>query len=147
MAALLEPIAGYLLLAERLLAADKAFADAWNFGPWDDDAWPVERIADAMAQRWGGGATWFQDGQQSVHEAGLLNLDSSKARAELGWHPQLRLDIALEWLVDWYRAWQAGGEMHSVTLEQIAAYEKAGDEAAPSSPRSTRSPLENMSRK
>jgi CDP-glucose 4,6-dehydratase len=137
----LEPIAGYLLLAEKLLAGQKNFADAWNFGPWDDDAWPVERIATAMAQRWGGGAAWFQDGNESVHEAGLLKLDSSKARAELGWQPRLRLDAALEWLVDWYRAWQQGAEMQSFTLRQIEAYEKiavpsAGEEGAVREPAS-----------
>ena len=121
----LEPLKGYLLLAEKLLTGDKSFADAWNFGPWDDDAWPVERIATAMSARWGGGATWVQDGEPSVHEAGLLKLDSSKARAELGWQPRLRLGVALEWLVDWYKAFQAGEEMQSFTLDQIAAYESA----------------------
>ena len=125
----LEPLKGYLLLAEKLLTGDKSFADAWNFGPWDDDAWPVERIATAMSARWGGGATWVQDGEPSVHEAGLLKLDSSKARAELGWQPRLRLGVALEWLVDWYKAFQAGEEMQSFTLDQIAAYESASGDA------------------
>ena len=126
----LEPVAGYLLLAEKLLAGDTSFADAWNFGPFDDDAWPVERIATAMAERWGGSASWFKDGQESVHEAGLLKLDSSKARAELGWQPRLRLSVALEWLVDWYREWQAGSDMHAFSLEQIAAYEALGNRSA-----------------
>ena len=123
----LEPIAGYLSLAERLLDGDKHFAEAWNFGPGDDDAWPVELIATAMAQRWGEGAIWFQDGDGSVHEAGILKLDSSKARAELNWHTRLRLEVALEWLVDWYRAWQGGADMQSFTLSQIAMYETAGN--------------------
>jgi CDP-glucose 4,6-dehydratase len=151
----LEPIAGYLLLAEKLLAGDERFADAWNFGPWDDDAWPVERIATTMARRWGGGATWFCDGHQSVHEAGLLKLDSSKARAELGWQPRLRLDIALEWLVDWYQAWQGGAEMQSFTLKQIAEYARAGapslleeaSETAATSSHSMRSFSENATSK
>ena len=119
----LEPIAGYIQLAGKLLSGDKGFADAWNFGPSDDDAWPVERIATAMVERWGDGAEWFKDGEESVHEAGLLKLDSSKARAELGWQPRLRLSMALEWLVDWYRAQQAGADMHRFSLDQIAAYE------------------------
>jgi CDP-glucose 4,6-dehydratase len=151
----LEPIAGYLLLAEKLLARDESFADAWNFGPWDDDAWPVERIATTMARRWGGGATWFRDGHQSIHEAGLLKLDSSKARAELGWQPRLRLDIALEWLVDWYRAWQGGTDMQSFTLKQIAEYAQAGapslpeeaSEAAAAASHSMRSFSENATSK
>lgn len=119
----LEPIAGYLLLAEKLLAGEETFADAWNFGPYDEDAWPVEHIATAMARRWGGGATWFRDGNETVHEAGLLKLDSSKARAELGWRPRLRLRTSLEWLVDWYQAWQRGENLQSFTLDQIIAYD------------------------
>ena len=120
----LEPIAGYMTLGARLLAGESALAAAWNFGPWDDDAWPVERIADEMAQRWGKDASWKIDGAPSVHEAGYLKLDASKARAELGWHPQLRLNSALEWIVDWYRAWQNGADMRAFTLQQIANYER-----------------------
>lgn len=119
----LEPLAGYLTLAERLLQGDVRFADAWNFGPRDEDAWPVSRIADAMAQRWGNSATWTRDNSESVHEAGYLKLDSSKARAELGWQSHLSLQVALEWLVDWYVAWHQGGEMQKITLSQICQYE------------------------
>jgi CDP-glucose 4,6-dehydratase len=121
----LEPIAGYLLLAEKLLAGQERFADAWNFGPYDEDVWPVEEIATMMARQWGAGATWYRDGNEGVHEAGLLKLDSSKARAELGWQPRLRLRTSLEWLVDWYQAWRQGKEMQSFTLNQIAAYAAA----------------------
>jgi CDP-glucose 4,6-dehydratase len=147
----LEPIAGYLLLAEKLLVGDERFADAWNFGPWDDDAWPVERIATTMARRWGGGATWFRDGQQSVHEAGLLKLDSSKARAELGWQPRLRLDNALDWLVDWYQSWQNGTDMQSFTVEQIASYAHAvtasiPEEANEAATRAAGSPFDTVSK-
>ena len=120
----LEPIAGYMTLGLRLLAGESALATAWNFGPRDDDAWPVERIADAIAQRWGHDASWVIDGAPSVHEAGYLKLDASKARAELGWRPQLRLNTALEWIVDWYRSWQSGADMREFTLQQIADYER-----------------------
>ena len=119
----LEPIAGYLALGERLLAGDIAFADAWNFGPCDDDAWPVGQIATEMARRWGNGASWITDESETVHEAGYLKLDSSKARSELHWLSQLRLKSALEWLVDWYQAWQRGADMHAFTLSQIARYQ------------------------
>lgn len=118
----LEPVAGYLALGERLLQGDTAFADAWNFGPWDDDAWPVGRIATEMAHRWGNGASWMTDESETVHEAGYLKLDSSKARSELHWSPRLRLKSALEWLVDWYQAWQGGTDMHEFTLDQIVQY-------------------------
>jgi CDP-glucose 4,6-dehydratase len=120
----LEPVFGYLLLAEKLLSEDKArYATAFNFGPSDDDAQTVGWIVERMTQFWGGGASWVLDEAPSVHEAGYLKLDASRARAELAWQPRLRLNTALEWLVDWYKAWQAGAEMHRFTLEQIAAYE------------------------
>jgi CDP-glucose 4,6-dehydratase len=120
----LEPIAGYLALGERLLAGNIAFADAWNFGPGDDDVWPVGRIATEMAHRWGNGASWITDESETFHEAGYLKLDSSKARSELHWLSQLRLKSALEWLVDWYQAWQRGADMHAFTLSQIVRYEE-----------------------
>ncbi|WP_263381302.1 CDP-glucose 4,6-dehydratase [Granulicella arctica] len=120
----LEPVAGYIALAERLLAGKIEFADAWNFGPWDDDAWPVGRIATEMARRWGNGASWVTDEAESVHEAGYLKLDSSKARSELGWLPRLKLQTALEWLVDWYQAWEQGTDMNMITLGQIAKYQR-----------------------
>jgi CDP-glucose 4,6-dehydratase len=119
----LEPLAGYITLAERLLAGKAEYAAAWNFGPFDDDVWPVDRIAETMAKRWGNGASWIADAAPSVHEAGALKLDASKARAELGWRPQLRLNTALEWAVDWYQAWNAGSEMQAFTLKQIEQYE------------------------
>ncbi len=118
----LEPIAGYLALGERLLAGEIRFADGWNFGPWDDDAWPVGRIATEMTRRWGDGARWVTDDSESVHEAGYLKLDSSKARSELHWLPRLRLQTALEWLVDWYQNWHHSADMRAYTLEQIDAY-------------------------
>jgi len=120
----LEPLAGYISLAEHLLSPNAAhYATAYNFGPADDDAQPVAWIVDKMTSFWGDGASWFLDEQEHVHEAGYLKLDASRARADLGWTPHLHLETALEWLVKWYRAWQAGADMHAYTLAQIAAYE------------------------
>jgi len=118
----LEPVAGYIMLAQRLLGGEVAFADAWNFGPWDDDAWPVERIANEMVKGWGQGASWTKDQAVHVHEANYLKLDSSKARSRLKWQPRLRLHTALEWLVDWYKAWHSGAQMHEFTVGQIEQY-------------------------
>ena len=93
-----------ILLAERLLAGDAAFATAFNFGPLDSEIWPVERIATHLADLWGRGAAWVPEPAASLHEAHFLRLDSSKARAELGWRPRLNTQMALEWTLEWYRA-------------------------------------------
>jgi CDP-glucose 4,6-dehydratase len=119
----LEPLHGYIALAERLLAGDARFASPFNFGPGDDDGWPVERIATKLAGMWGNGASWECDPAPSVHEAHFLRLDSSKARAELHWRPRLDTETALDWTLAWYRAWENGENMRHRTEEQIAAYE------------------------
>ncbi len=120
----LEPIDGYVRLAEKLLGSEGArYATAFNFGPADDDARTVGWIADRMVQTWGHGATWFQDGDPGVHEAGFLKLDASRAKAELGWLPKLKLGAALDMLVAWYRANAAGEDTQALTLKQIADYQ------------------------
>jgi CDP-glucose 4,6-dehydratase len=119
----LESLHGYILLAEQLLAERVQFASSFNFGPGDEDAWPVDRIATKLASLWGEGASWKCDGVPSPHESRILRLDASKARTELGWQPRLRIEPALEWTLDWYRAWERGDSMQQVTQAQIAAYE------------------------
>lgn len=118
----LEPLAGYIALAEHLLQQGTAFAGAWNFGPADDDAWPVARMADAMTVLWGAGASWECDSAENPHEAGYLKLDSSKARTLLNWRPRLPIEQALRWVVEWFLAWRQDENMQSVTLRQIAEY-------------------------
>lgn len=118
----LEPLHGYIRLAEKLLSQDPRFATAYNFGPSDDDAQPVAWIAEHMTSFWGNGASWILDPDPGVHEAGYLKLDASKARADLQWQPHLRLETALEWLVAWYRAWQTGKDLQAFTLDQISQY-------------------------
>ena len=122
----LEPLLGYILLAEHLLTLDPRYATAYNFGPSDEDAQTVGWIVERMTKFWGDNATWGLDKDSSVHEAGYLKLDASRARTELLWHPRMRLETTLHWLVDWYKAWQAGADMHRFTLDQIAAYELLG---------------------
>jgi CDP-glucose 4,6-dehydratase len=119
----LDPLAGYLTLAERLHEEGQAFARAWNFGPATDDIRPVGALADAVVARWGEGARWRATGGEGPHEAGLLAVDASLARARLGWAPRLALDAALDWTVDWYRRQNAGESAASLVAEQIAAYE------------------------
>ena len=119
----LEALGGYLLIADRLLARTPGFADAWNFGPTDDDARPVSWIVDRLRAAWGGDAAPPAPWTGTVpHEAGLLKLDTSKARTMLGWHPALPLAEALAWVVDWHQRTAAGEDARSVTLEQIEQY-------------------------
>ena len=119
----LDPLAGYILLAEQLLSGRPEFATAFNFGPDASDAWPVERIVGKLTGLWGEGASWVCHSGPNVHEAPFLLLDSSKARTELHWQPKLRIETALEWTMAWYRDWIEGQEMDKKTKAQIAAYD------------------------
>lgn len=119
----LEPLRGYILLAENLLRGDPRFATAFNFGPFDDDTRPVGWIADRLVTLWGNGARWIHEEDTTAHEANFLKLDASRAHAELNWRPRLRLAQALDWLIDWYKAYQEGADMQRVTIEQIVEYE------------------------
>jgi CDP-glucose 4,6-dehydratase len=122
----LEPVYGYIRLAEELLAgAPEAarFATAYNFGPGEEDARPVSWIAERMTNFWGDGASWVLDEDHGPHEAGYLRLDASRARRDLAWTPRLRLETALEWLVHWYRTWQSTPDsVLELTLSQIRRY-------------------------
>jgi CDP-glucose 4,6-dehydratase len=117
----LEPLSGYLLLAERLWIDAARYATGWNFGPSDDDAWTVRRILDRLTSRIPGTAWRKVDGEH-VHEAGYLKLDSSRARAELGWAPRWTLERALDMTIEWHEAWSRDAKMREVCLAQIAAY-------------------------
>jgi len=119
----LEPLRGYLMLAERLAESDARFVTGWNFGPSDDDAKPVSWIAEKLAQTWGDGASWTHDGGTHPHEAHSLKLDASKAKACLQWHPKLPLGPALEWIVEWYRAFQERTDLRALTQAQIERYD------------------------
>jgi CDP-glucose 4,6-dehydratase len=119
----LEPLRGYLILAEKLSEDAARFAAGWNFGPTDEDAKPVSWIADELVHSWGNGASWAQDSATHPHEAHALKLDASKAKAYLGWRPVLPLMPALEWIVEWYRAFQADVDLGSLTRSQIERYQ------------------------
>lgn len=121
----LEPLSGYLKLAEQLVLQGSDVAEAWNFGPNELDARPVRWIVDSLCSRIPG-AAWRCDKAPQLHEAGSLKLDSAKAKAILGWAPRWNLAKALEMTVDWHQAWKRGEDMAAVSLAQIQQYETAG---------------------
>lgn len=118
----LEPLSGYLALAERLLAEGGLFADAWNFGPEDVDARTVQWIAEHLSSRVPG-AKWRCDTSPQRHEANTLKLDSSKAKALLGWRPRWDLQAALEMTLAWHHAWKNDSDMSAFSRSQIRQYE------------------------
>jgi len=120
----LEPLSGYLRLAEALVEDGAALPQplAFNFGPAQDDAVPVRVIADEISERWADGASWAHDTRHQPYEARLLEVDSAKARAALGWRPRWRLTQALDRTISWYKAHAADQDMHALTLRQIDEY-------------------------
>ncbi len=120
----LEPLSGYLMLAERLYGESSAFAEAWNFGPEEADSRPVEWLAETLCARVAG-ASWRREDVPQLHEAGTLKLDSNKAKQRLNWRPRLTLEKALANTVDWHIAWRSAVDMQSFSLQQIVAYENA----------------------
>jgi CDP-glucose 4,6-dehydratase len=122
----LEPLAGYLVVAERLCRGDRA-AGAWNFGPREEDTVPVATLVDLVVGEWGGGRWQAAGAADAPAEAATLRLDSSRAQARLGWRPVLTLKEAVTLTVTWYRAAAAGATdeaLHALCLEQIAHYEE-----------------------
>ena len=120
----LEPLAGYLLLAQKLWDDGPRHIGGWNFGPADEDAKPVQQLVEKITALWGEGASWVLDERQHPHEAHYLKLDCSKARQVLGWRPRLRLADALEWTVDWYKGHNTRLDMRTICQAQIEAYQR-----------------------
>jgi CDP-glucose 4,6-dehydratase len=119
----MEPLRGYLSLAEKLFEQGPGFGEGWNFGPNDEDAKPVGWIVEQMAELWGSDAQWQIDNGEHPHEAHYLKLDISKARSRLDWHPALRLKDALNLIIEWAKQREAGANMREVTLSQLQSYQ------------------------
>ena len=117
----LDPLCGYLLLAEHLANAEdpSAFAEGWNFGPGENDARPVGEIAERMVALWGDTAAWAHENTPQPHEANHLKIDASKARKRLGWQHRLPIEEALSWTIDWYKRHTDGEDAKALCLEQI----------------------------
>jgi len=119
----LEPLHGYLMLAQKLWSDGPRHSEAWNFGPDDESAQSVEAVVTTLSSLWGGEARWRADATGGQpHEAHYLKLDCSKAKTKLGWHPRWNLQTALESTAAWYKARQAKHDMRAFTLEQIGSY-------------------------
>ncbi len=118
----IEPLSGYLLLAESLWNNPTYYAEGWNFGPKDDDAKPVKWIVDKLIDIWGNGACARFDDSHQPHEASYLKLDISKAGQKLGWKPRWSLESALSNVVSWQQAWESGKDVRALCLEQINLY-------------------------
>ncbi len=122
----LEPLNGYVMLAECLWQDGPRFAKAWNFGPHDEDVKPVSWIVDYVTKVWGEGASWQMDGADQLHENTFLKLDCSQAKNLLGWSPRLDLATALAWIVEWFQGYQQQQDMRALTEKQISRYESEG---------------------
>jgi CDP-glucose 4,6-dehydratase len=118
----LEPLSGYIILAQRLAVDGPAFAEGWNFGPNDGDARKVSSVVERLIELWGAGASWHIDENPFPHEAHHLKLDISKARGRLHWEPRWGLERALFETVKWVRAWSNGNDMQAESLQQIERY-------------------------
>jgi CDP-glucose 4,6-dehydratase len=121
----LEPLSGYLVLAQALWNDHDAAAQAWNFGPRDEDARPVQWIVERLCDLWGDGADWTYDDSSQPHEANYLKLDISKARAGLHWQPRWSLDRALDSIVAWQQAWLAGADMRDYCNAELERFDSA----------------------
>jgi CDP-glucose 4,6-dehydratase len=120
----LEPLSGYLTLAESLYTEGHSVSEEWNFGPRDEDTRPVSWIVDKMIAEWGQGGAWERDGTAcQPHEANMLKLDISKARSRLYWQPRWDLGEALRRSVRWHRDWLAGRDMRAFSLAEIEKYQ------------------------
>ncbi len=119
----LEPLSGYLTLAEKLYAGDRSLAEAWNFGPGEEDSKPVGWILEKIKQLWNAPVNWQIGTEKQPHEARLLKLDSTKAKHELNWQPKLNLDEAVNLTAEWYRGFKDKENLAELTRKQIEFYE------------------------
>jgi CDP-glucose 4,6-dehydratase len=124
----LEPLNGYLTLAERLYLEGTKYSGGWNFGPYESGIKPVSWVVDALLDAWNEPISWRQDETYQPHEDNYLVLDCAKARNKLQWAPRLELGTALEWIVQWVKGFQAGENMRRWTESQIQNFASAADQ-------------------
>lgn len=118
----LEPLSGYITIAEHLYEKGPDFAEAWNFGPREEDAQPVQWIVEKLVSEWGDKASWFLSEGEHPHEAHYLKLDCSKAKMRLNWTPVWSLEKTLGRIVVWQKAWLTGQDIKQHTINEIKEY-------------------------
>lgn len=118
----LEPLSGYILLAQKLYEDGAKYSEGWNFGPVDTDARPVEWIVKQICQKWGNEASYIIDQGEHPHEACYLKLDCSKAKWYLGWEPRWSLEKALDKVIEWSLVYKNGGDLKQICLDQIMEF-------------------------
>jgi len=121
----LEPLSGYMVLAQALYEEGAKFDGAWNFGPRDDDARLVQEVINLLIKNWGSVANWTQDQKEQPHEAHSLKLDCSKARQYLNWTPRWSLEQAIENITQWHHAYQKQRNLREISLQQISKYQNS----------------------
>jgi len=120
----LDPLYGYLILAQKLFKEGPVFGEPWNFGPEDRDAQTVEWLVNKICALWGEGASYEIDQRNHPHEANYLKLDCSKAKHRLKWYPKWNLEKAIEKVVEWVRAYKRGDNIKEICIKQIDEYNK-----------------------
>lgn len=118
----LEPLSGYLALAQKLYKNGPRYAQGWNFGPDDNDAKPVEWIVQKLCSKWGANAVYEIDRREHPHEANYLKLDCSKAKVELGWYPKWNLEQAIDKIIEWAKAYKNIQDIREICLRQVKDY-------------------------
>lgn len=121
----LEPLSGYLTLAQALFQEGPKYNGGWNFGPRDEDARPVQEVINLLIEKWGAGANWEQDRSEFAHEAHSLKLDCSKARQYLRWTPKWGLEQAIENIVQWHNAYRTHSNLREISLQQISSHQNS----------------------
>jgi CDP-glucose 4,6-dehydratase len=122
----LEPLAGYLMLSQKLYEDGPRYSEAWNFGPDDSDAKPVEWLVKELCAKWGNNASYIMDKGKHPHEAHYLKLDCSKAKTMLGWRPLWDLEQTIAGIIEWTKTYAGKGDVTAACLKQMEKYSKDG---------------------
>jgi CDP-glucose 4,6-dehydratase len=120
----LDPLNGYLTLAEKMWSAGNKFSEAWNFGPMEEDEQSVKWITEKLTKQWSSNIKWDVDNDNNPHEENSLRLNCMKANSRLNWRPKLKLEQGLEWVVEWYKQYKENNNMKKITEHQIEEFEK-----------------------